>query len=124
MPGYIDGFVHPIPRSRLNDYRKLVIEVAQIWKQHGALDYQEFVGDDLVIEGVRPFTDLVPVSDDEVLMFGWVSFTSRVSRDEVNHKVESDPRMAELMAASETGFDETRMVFGGMQAWFPSPGDS
>lgn len=30
MSLYIDGFVHPIPRDRLDEYKNLVVQVAQI----------------------------------------------------------------------------------------------
>ena len=59
MAQYIDGFVLPISRDHLDEYRRLVESAAEIWKEHGALDYREYVGDDLVLEGTRSFTDLV-----------------------------------------------------------------
>ena len=57
MSHYIDGFVLPIPRDRLDEYKRVVEAVAEVWKEHGALDYREYVGDDLVLEGTRSFTD-------------------------------------------------------------------
>ncbi|MCY4263518.1 MAG: DUF1428 domain-containing protein [Gammaproteobacteria bacterium] len=121
MPGYIDAFVHPIPRHQLDDYLQLLAEVARIWKQYGALDYQEFLGDDLYLEGTRSFTEVVSASETEVVLFGWVSFNSRETRNEANRKVAADPQIAELMAKSDTGFDPARMIYGGMQAIFPPP---
>jgi uncharacterized protein YbaA (DUF1428 family) len=56
MAHYIDGFVFPVPRDRLNEYKRVVEAVAEIWKEHGALDYLEYVGDDLNREGTRSFT--------------------------------------------------------------------
>ena len=113
MARYIDGFVLPIPRDRLDDYRRLAEAVAGIWKEYGALDYLEFVGDDMAHEGTRPFSDLLDATDDEVIVFGWVTFESREARDLANKKVAADPRMGELMAASDTGFDAVRMAYGG-----------
>ena len=63
MTQYIDGFVFPIPCDRLNEYKRLVEAVAEIWKEHGALDYLEYVGDDLKMEGTRSFTDLVAATE-------------------------------------------------------------
>lgn len=113
MPGYVDGFVHPIPRSSLEEYKQLVSEVAKIWKKHGALDYRECLGDDLHLEGTRSFVDLVAADKDEVILFGWVVFESRAARDLANEKVAADPRMAELMANTDVGFDAQRMAYGG-----------
>lgn len=121
MSCYIDGFVHPVPRDHLEEYKKLVVKVAEIWKEHGALDYWESVGDDLHLEGTRSFADAVSARENECLLFGWVTFASREARDLVNQKVAADPRMKELMAAADVGFDAQRMYYGGFQAFIPSP---
>ena len=115
MAHYIDGFVLPVPRDRLNEYERLAEEVAKIWKEHGALDYREFIGDDLKLEGTRSFTDLVAATEDETIVFGWVAFESREARDVANEKVAADPRMAELMESSNSGFDAKRMAYGGFK---------
>jgi uncharacterized protein YbaA (DUF1428 family) len=120
MSHYIDGFVHPIPRDRLDDYKNLVAEIAEIWKKHGALDYCEFIGDDLHLEGTRSFTGVVSATENEAILFGWVIFTSREARDLVNEKVAVDPGMAELMAAVDVGFDAKRMAYGGFRSFLGS----
>jgi uncharacterized protein YbaA (DUF1428 family) len=120
MTHYIDGFVLPIPRDRLDDYRSLVEAVAEVWREHGALDYREYVGDDLSLEGTRSFTDLVAASGEESIVFGWVVFESRAARDKANEKVAADPRMADLMNAFDTGFDAWRMAYGGFKALVPA----
>ena len=119
MADYIDGFVLPISRDRLDDYKRLVEAVAEIWKQHGALDYREFVGDDLKLEGTRSFTDLVAATEGEAIVFGWVVFESRRARDLANERVAADPRMTDLITPltdpSRMVFDAKRMVYGGFQ---------
>jgi uncharacterized protein YbaA (DUF1428 family) len=120
MAHYIDGFVFPIPRDRLNEYKRLAQAAARIWKGHGALDYWEYIGDDLKLEGTRSFTDLIAATDDETIVFGWVAFDSREARDLANEKVAADPRMAELIASSNSGFDAKRMAYGGFQLFVQS----
>ena len=115
MAHYIDGFVLPVPRDRLNEYKRVVEAVAEIWKEHGALDYWEYVGDDLNLQGTRSFTDLVAATEDETIVFGWVVFDSREARDLANEKVAADPRMADLIDSSNSGFDAKRMAYGGFQ---------
>ena len=115
MADYIDGFVLPVPRDRLNEYKRLAEAVAGIWKEHGALDYREYVGDDLYLEGTRSFTDLVAATEDETIVFGWVAFDSREARDLANKKVAADPRIADLIDSSNSGFDAKRMAYGGFQ---------
>ena len=120
MAHYVDGFVFPVPRDRLSDYKHLAEAVADIWKEHGALDYCEYVGDDLKLEGTRSFTDLVAATEDETIVFGWVVFDSREARDLANDKVAADPRMADLIAPlidpSTPVFDAKRMAYGGFQS--------
>jgi len=120
MAHYIDGFVLPVPRDRLNEYKRVVEAVAEIWKEHGALDYLEYVGDDLILEGTRSFTDLVVATEDETIVFGWVVFDSREARDLANEKVAADPRMADLIDPlidpSNPVFDAKRMAYGGFQS--------
>jgi len=116
MAQYIDGFVLPVPRSRLDDYKCLVEAVAEIWKEHGALDYREYVGDDLNLDGTRSFTDLIAATEDETIVFGWVVFDSREARDLANEKVATDSRMADLIDSSNSGFDAKRMAYGGFQS--------
>jgi uncharacterized protein YbaA (DUF1428 family) len=119
MPHYIDGFVFPIQRSRIDEYQTAAEAVAEIYKEHGALDYLEFVGDDMKRDGTRSFVDLLTATENEAIIFGWVVFESREARDLVNKKVETDPRMAELVAPlmdpDSLVFDATRMAYGGFR---------
>jgi len=120
MAHYIDGFVLPVPRDRLDEYKRLVTAASEIWKEHGALDYREYVGDDLVLDGTRSFTDLVATTEGEVVVFGWVEFESREARDSANKKVAADPRMMDLMSSSNSGFDAERMAYGGFRSFVQS----
>lgn len=116
MANYIDGFVFPISRNHLNEYKRLSESVAQIWKEHGALDYFEYVGDDMSLEGTRSFTDVVATTENETIVFGWVAFDSRETRDLANEKVAKDSRVVDLINSSNSGFDAERMVYGGFQS--------
>jgi len=119
MHNYIDGFVFPIPATHLDEYANVAKQVAEIWKDHGALAYLEFVGDELTLEGTRSFLDAIDVKEDEVVIFGWVVFPSKEVRDLANKKVPTDPRMAGLIApllnAEKLIFDASRMVYGGFK---------
>ena len=113
MANYIDGFVLPVSRERLDEYKLLVEAVADIWKEHGALEYREYVGDDLMLAGTRSFADLAAATESEVIVFGWVEFESRAARDLANERVAADPRVTDLMKSSNSGFDAERMAYGG-----------
>ena len=120
MTNYIDGFVLPVPRNHLDQYRQVAEVVANIWKEHGALAYFEYVGEDLKLEGTRSFPEFVGAKEDEAIVFGWVVFESREARDLANKRVAADPRMTDLIAPltdpTRMVFDATRMVYGGFQA--------
>lgn len=113
MASYIDGYAFPLPHRHLATYQQLASEVAKLWLEHGAITYQEFVGDDLHTLGTRSFSEAVAASEEEVVVFGWIEFPSRKARDQANEKVANDPRMAALMDSSDTGFDAVRMAYGG-----------
>ena len=119
MVNYIDGFVLPVPRIHLDEYRSVAEKVAEIWKEYGALEYFEYVGDDLKLEGTRSFIEVVDLKEDEVIVFGWVLFPSRETRELANKQVPNDPRMIELVTpltqSSKLIFDASRMVYGGFQ---------
>ena len=120
MANYIDGFVLPIPRAHLDEYRRAAEKTAEVWKEHGALAYFEYVGEDMNLEGTRSFPEAVGASADEAVVFGWVVFDSKETRDIANERVVSDPRMEDLIGPltdpSRLVFDATRMVFGGFEA--------
>ena len=128
MTNYIDGFVLPVPCDQLKTYGEVVEKVAEIWKEHGALDYSEYVGDDFGLEGTRSFTDAANARKDEAIIFGWVVFESREARDHANAKVAADQRMEELISpltqTSGPIFDPKRMMYGGFCALVQSSNPS
>ena len=119
MKHYVDGFVLPVPKKHLEEYMAAAEQIASIWKEYGALDYLECIGDDLHMKGTRSFPEIVGASDDEVVIFGWTVFASREARDQACKKIPEDPRMAALVAPltdpSNLIFDATRMVYGGFR---------
>ncbi len=115
MAQYIDGFAFPIKRSSLEAYKKLSQGAAGIWTGHGALDYCEFVSDDLSLAGVLPFDQAVKAGQEDVVIFGWVAYSDKSSRDRINQKVAEDPAMTALIERYDTGFDPSTMAFGGFQ---------
>ena len=92
MENYIDGFVLPVPRICLNEYKAVAEKVAEIWKEYGALEYFEYVGDDLKFEGTRSFIEAVDLKENEVIIFGWVIFPSKEIREKANKQVPTDPK--------------------------------
>ncbi|TIX44492.1 MAG: DUF1428 domain-containing protein [Mesorhizobium sp.] len=110
---YVDGFVLAVPKAKLDPYKKLAETAGAVWKEHGALAYVECVGDDVPYGELTSFPRAVQAKDDEIVIFSWVVYESRQSRDAVMAKVMADPR---LKSDWETmPFDGKRMIFGGFQ---------
>lgn len=114
---YVDGYVLPVPTKNLTAYRRLALKAAKIWREHGALEVRECVGEDLAVKKhakVPPFPRLMKTKRGETVVFSWIVFKSRAHRDRVNAKVMSDPRMAGFDPKTMP-FDVTRMIYGGFK---------
>jgi uncharacterized protein YbaA (DUF1428 family) len=103
---YVDGFVIPVPKKKVEAYRRIALKAGRIWREHGALEVRECVGDDLAVKGLVPFPTRMKLKPGETVVFSWIVFKSRAHRDRVNAKVMSDPRLA---------FDMKRIVYGGFK---------
>lgn len=114
MPNYIDIYVLPVPRAKLDDYRKLAELGKTVWQEHGALDYYEIIADDVQPGKWTSFPQAVELKDDEVVVVGWVTFKSREDRDRVNKAVFADPRMG-MNDMKDAPFDGRRMFWGGFK---------
>ena len=114
MP-YVDGYVLPVPKGNIEKYRKLATRAGKIWREHGALEYRECIADDVKSGQVTSFPQSVQLKDDETVIFSYIVFESRDHRDEVNAKVMSDPRLADMMDPQRMPFDGKRMFWGGFE---------
>ncbi len=112
---YVDGFVLPIPSRQVEAYRRIARKAGKIWRDHGALEYRECVGDDLKVKMGVPFPRLARVRRGETVCFSWIVYKSRAHRDRVNARVMKDPRMAKMMEPGAMPFDIKRMAYGGFK---------
>ena len=115
MP-YVDGFVLPLRKRNLKAYRRLSTKAGKIWREHGAVDYWECVADDVKPGKVTSFPRSVKLKSGETVLFSWIVFKSRAHRDQVNAKVMTDPRLADMMDGKVAPFDAKRMIYGGFKA--------
>ena len=112
---YIDGFVVPVPEENLKLYRSIAQKAGKIWKEHGALEYIEAVGDDLENNWGVSFAKLAKLKPGEVPFFAFIVYKSRADRDRVNKKVMKDPWMTKMMDTTKDIFDHKRMAYGGFK---------
>jgi uncharacterized protein YbaA (DUF1428 family) len=108
---YVDGFLLAVPKANLETYKEQARLAGSVWKEFGALEYVECIGDDVPYGEVTSFPRAVQAKDDEVVVFSWVVYESRASRDEIVAKIMKDPRMQ----GNAMPFDAQRMIYGGFQ---------
>lgn len=113
MAKYVDGFVVPVPKKKLQAYRRMAQKAGRIWREHGALDFVEYVADDVKVGKVTSFPRSVKLKPGETVVFSWITYKSRAHRDSVNKKVMTDPRMSDMMDPKSLPFDGKRMIYGG-----------
>jgi uncharacterized protein YbaA (DUF1428 family) len=115
MADYIDGFVLPIRKDQVDLYRSIARDAGKIWREYGALEYRECIAEDMDAKEMVSFRQLAGAKDDETVVFAWIVFESRASRDEVNAKVVADPRLKNMCAKGQMPFDYKRMAYGGFE---------
>jgi len=114
MP-YTDGFIVAVPRKNIAAYRKMSTKSGKVWREYGALDYREWVADDVKVGKWTSFPRAVKLKPGEVVVFAWITYKSRASRDRINAKVMADPRLKSMMDPKAMPFDPKRMIYGGFE---------
>jgi uncharacterized protein YbaA (DUF1428 family) len=112
---YVESYVLPVETSRLDDYRKIAIESADIWLRLGALSVMEATGVDTPMGSVTSFPRAVQLTPDETVVVAYLTFRDRAHRDEVMKKMEADPQMIALFETAPV--DGKRMIWGGFTAF-------
>jgi uncharacterized protein YbaA (DUF1428 family) len=112
---YVDGFVVPVPKKRLADYRRMAQKAGKVWRDHGALEYIECVADDVKPGKRTSFPQSVKLKPGETVIFAYIVYKSRAQRDRINAKVMKDPRLAKMMDPKAMPFDGKRMFWGGFK---------
>jgi uncharacterized protein YbaA (DUF1428 family) len=112
---YVDGFLLAVPKKKMDTYLKLARKAGKVWKEHGALEYRETVGDDLKVKMGMPFPKAARAKAGETVVFSWIVYKSKAHRDSVNKKVMKDERLASMMDPKSMPFDVKRMAYGGFR---------
>jgi len=112
---YVDGFVVPVPRKNLPAYRRMAKKAGKVWREHGAVEYKEWISDDVKVGKLTSFPRSVKLKRGETEVFAWIVYKSRAHRDRVNAKVMKDPRLADMMDPKSMPFDGKRLIYGGFK---------
>src|SRR6266851_10003377 len=109
MPmSYVDGFIVAVPKKNLAAYRRMAKKAGEVWREHGALEYREWIADDVKVGKRTSFPRSVKLKPDETVVFSYIVYKSRAQRDAVNAKVMKDSRLAGMMNLKTIPFDGKR----------------
>jgi uncharacterized protein YbaA (DUF1428 family) len=110
---YVDGFVLPVPTANQEAYRKHAELAATIFREHGALSVVECWGDDVPEGKINSMHTAVLRKPEETVVFSWITWPDKATRDAGMQKVMADPRLQP--DANPMPFDGKRMIFGGFR---------
>ena len=111
---YVDGFIIPVPKKKVQAYRRLARRAGKVWREHGAIEFRECIADDVKVGKLTSFPRSVKLKPSETVMFSWITYKSRAHRDRVNAKAMKDKRIAG-MDLKLMPFDAKRMIYGGFK---------
>lgn len=114
MDKYVDGFLMPVKRDQLDAYRAMATAASEVFRDYGAIEYYECVGDDMQPPGMRSLIQSADAKEDEVVIFAWIIYPSKAVRDAAIKKVCEDPRM-KAFEGQPMPFDMERMGCGGFK---------
>ena len=114
MP-YVDGFVLPVPKKKVEAYKRMARKAGKVWREHGALEFKECIADDVPMGKLTSFPRSVKRKPNETVFFSFIVYKSRAQRDRVMAKVMKDKRIANMMDIKDMPFDAKRMIFGGFE---------
>ena len=109
---FVEGFVVGVKADRKEEYLKFARIAAQVFLDNGAVRYVENWGTDVKPGKQTSFPQAIMAEEDEVVVFSWIEFPDKPTRDACFGKAMSDPRMAEM---GMPPFDGARMIMGGFE---------
>jgi uncharacterized protein YbaA (DUF1428 family) len=110
---YVDGFVVAVPTANRELYRRHAQSAAAVFKEYGALSVVECWGDDVPEGKLTSFPMAVKRKDDETVVFSWITWPSRQTRDAGMQKAMADPRLKP--DSNPMPFDGQRLIYGGFE---------
>ena len=112
---YIDGVLIPVKAGTTKEtYAGFAEKIAPIFKDHGAIRVVDCWGDDVPDGTVTDFRRAVAAEDGETVVFSWIEWPDKATRDAGMANVREDPRMQPSDMAMP--IDGKRMIFGGFEA--------
>jgi uncharacterized protein YbaA (DUF1428 family) len=96
--GYADGYVVPVPSGNKQAYREMAAKAAAVFKEYGATRVVEAWGDDVPDGKVTDFKRAVKAKEGENVVFSFVEWPDKATRDAAWPKIMEDKRMQPIAA--------------------------
>jgi uncharacterized protein YbaA (DUF1428 family) len=109
---YIDGFVVPVPAGKKAAYKAMSEKTLALFKEFGAIRVVECWGDDVPDGKVTDFKGAVKAEGDEVVVFSWIEWPDKATRDAGQKRMMEDEGMKNM---TDMPFDGKRMIWGGFE---------
>lgn len=110
---YVEGFLTPVPTANKDAYKKHAEGAVELFTNLGATRFVEAWGDDVPDGKINDLKKSVELKDDETVLFSWLEYPDKATRDAANEKMMNDPNSAEMM--KDMPFDGSRMIFAGFE---------
>lgn len=108
---YIDGLLIAVPADKRAEFLAHAEHVDKIFIENGALRVVEGWGNDVPHGTTTDYYRAVQAKDDEIIVFSWIEWPDKETRDAGFAKLRDDPRMMDFPVP----FDGKRMIFGGFE---------
>ena len=110
--GYTDGFVVPVPEGKTDAYQQLAQKMAGVFREHGATRVVEALSDDVPNGEVTDFYRAVKAEDGEKIVFSFIEWPDKQTRDDAWAKIMADESMK---PEGDMPFSGQRMFWGGFE---------
>jgi uncharacterized protein YbaA (DUF1428 family) len=108
---YIDGFVIAVPKANRQKFIEHAQQADSVFMEYGATRVLECWGEDIKVGKQTDFRRAVQAREDETVVFSWIEWPDKATRDGAMKEMMSDPRLDP--AVNPMPFDGMRMIFGG-----------
>lgn len=121
---YVDGFLAPVlGDSSADAYRDFALTAAPIFLEYGATRVVECWEDDVPDGTSTDFRRAVKLEPGEHVVFSWIEWPDKPTRDAGMKQVMEDPRMGPG-SGEPMPFDGKRLIYGGFRVLVDEQGEA